>query len=106
MPTCAPHFFALDVPSAVADADAAAAVYTAHVAAGDADHRGFHGNVGDSFGLFHSATNGTDGGIEVDDQAFAQPFRFGGAQREKPHLLFVDLGDQGARFHAADIQPD
>ena len=68
--------------------------------------RGFHGNVGDAFGFFDGAANGTDRGIEIDDQAFAQAFGFRRAQCQKLHLLFVDFRDQRARFCAADIQPD
>src|SRR5580658_9997494 len=62
---------AFDVAGAVAEGDAAAAVDAADVAAGYADDGGLNGNVGDAFGFLDGTANRTDGGIEVDDEAFA-----------------------------------
>src|SRR3984893_2669077 len=98
-----PHVFALDVARAMADADAAAAVDTAHMTAGHADYRGFDRHIGDTFGLFHGAADRTHRRIQIHDQALAQPFRLRGAQGEKLHVLFVDLTDTRARFHAAVV---
>ncbi len=69
----AAHVFAFDVARAMADAHAAAAVDAAHMSAGNANHCGFHGDISDAFGLFHSATNRAHGGVQVYDQALAQP---------------------------------
>jgi len=96
---------AFDIPGAIAEGDAAAAVDAANMAAGDTDDGGLNGNVGDAFGFFDGAANRADGGIEIDDQAFAQAFGFGRPQREKSNLFAVYFGDQRARFRAADIQP-
>ncbi len=102
----AANVVAFDIAGAIAERDAAAAVDAAHVAAGDADHRGFNRNVGDAFGFFDGAADRADRGIEIDDEAFAEAFGFGCAEREKFHLLFVNFRDQRARFRAADVQPD
>jgi hypothetical protein len=96
---------ALDVARAVAKRYSAAAVDTADVAASHADYGGFNGDVSYAFGFFDGAANRAHGGIEIDDEAFAQALRFGGAQREKLHLFFVNFRDQRARFRAADVQP-
>ena len=65
----AANVVAFDVARTMAEGDAAAAVDAAHEAAGHADHGGFHRNVGDAFGFFDGAANGTDGRVEIDDQA-------------------------------------
>src|SRR5580692_101018 len=98
--------FSLDVAGTIAEGDAAAAVDTADMAAGYADYGGLHGDVGDAFGFFDGAANGADGGIEIDDKAFAETFGFGRAQREKFYLLAVDFSDQYGCFRAADVQSD
>ena len=69
-------------------------------------HGGFDGDVGDAFGFFDGAANRADGGIEIDDETFAQALGFGGAQRQKFHLFFVHFRDQRAGLRAADVQPD
>jgi hypothetical protein len=84
---------AFNVAGAIAESDAAAAVDAADVAAGYADDGGFDGNVGDAFGFFDGAANGADGGVEVDDEAFAEAFGFGRAKREKFHQVAVDFSD-------------
>lgn len=96
---------AFDIAGAIAEREAAAAVDSAHVAAGNADHRRFNRNVGYAFGFFDRATNRADRRIEIDDETFAEAFGFRCAEREKLHLLFVNFRDQRARFRAADIQP-
>src|SRR2546427_891540 len=62
--------FALDVSRPLSQGDAAAAVYAAHVAAGNSDQRFLHRHVGYAFGFFDRATDGADGGIKINDQAF------------------------------------
>ena len=70
------HVVALNVARAVAKSDAAAAVNTADVAPCYPDHGGLNGNVCYAFSFFHGATNGTNCGIEIDDETFAQAFGF------------------------------
>src|SRR4029077_15894791 len=90
----------------ISESNAAAAIQTANVTASNADQRRFDGNAGNAFGLFYSAANGADGGIEIDDGAFAQAFRFGGAEREEFHLLVGKLRDKNTGFGATDVQTD
>src|SRR4029077_15651073 len=90
----AANVFTFDVARAISESNAAAAIQTANVTASNADQRRFDGNAGNAFGLFYSAANGADGGIEIDDGAFAQAFRFGGAEREEFHLLVGKLRDK------------
>src|SRR6266478_1551108 len=59
----AAHVVTLDVTGTMPQCDAAATVYAAHVVAGDADHRGFHGHAGHALGLFHGAANRAHRGI-------------------------------------------
>ena len=102
----AAHIVAFNVAGTRPQRDAAAAVHTANVAPGNANRGGFHGNVGDAFGFFHRAANGADRGVQIDDEPFAQPFGFRGAERQKTHLLVLDFRKQHAGLGAADIQPD
>src|SRR5258708_6508245 len=100
----AAHVFALDVSRTLAQGDAAAAVYSTHVASGHSDQGLFHRNIRDAFGLFDRATDGTHRGIKIDDQALAQALGFGRAERQKLHQFAFDLGDQDAGLRAADVQ--
>ena len=102
----AANIVAFDVARAVAEGNAAAAVHAAHEAAGDADKRRFDRNVRNTFGLFDRASDRTDCGVEVYDQALAQALRFRSAQGQKLQLLVLDFRDQRTRFRAADIEPD
>jgi len=95
---------ALDVAAAMPKGDAAAAVHSANMTSCDADDCGLDGNVGDAFRFFNGATNGANGGVQIDDEALAQAFGFGRAEREKFHLFLIDFRDQGARFRAANVQ--
>jgi len=97
---------ALDIAAAMAQRDAAAAIHTTHMASGDADHGGFHGHVGNAFGFLNGAANGANGRVQIDDEAFAQTFGFGRAEREKFHLLLIDFRNQGTCFRAAYVQPN
>src|SRR5580658_8581305 len=97
---------AFNVAGAIAERDAAAAVDAANVAAGYTDDGGLDGNVGDAFGFFNGPANGADCGIEVDDEALAQAFGFGRAEREKFHQVAIDFSDQCGCFCAADVQPN
>src|SRR5208282_4779043 len=76
------HIVAFNVPGTRPQGDSAAAVHTANVAAGDTNGGGFHRDVGDAFGLLHGAANGTDRGVQIDNEPFAQPFGFRGAERQ------------------------
>jgi hypothetical protein len=75
------------------------------VAASYANHGSFDRDVGHAFGFFHGSPNRAYGGIEIDDEAFAQTLRFRRAQGEKSNLFAIHFRDQCARFRAADIQP-
>src|ERR1700693_4927672 len=100
------NIFAFDITWARAQGDSAAAVHAAHMIAGNADHGRLHRNVRHALGFFHSTPNGAHGGIQINNQTFAQALGFRGAQSEKIDLLFVDFSDHRAGFCAADIQPD
>src|SRR5216684_5223252 len=54
----AAHVPALDISRTLSQGDAAAAVYTAHVASGHSDQGLFHRNIRHAFGLFDRATDG------------------------------------------------
>src|ERR1700691_3034791 len=96
---------ALHVAWAGADGDSAAAIDAAHVRAGYADQRGFHGDADERFGFLDGAANRADRQIEVDDLAFAPSFGFVRAQRREFHAaVFVQFADQRAGFCAADVQ--
>ena len=98
--------FFLNVAGALAESDAAAAIYAANVSAGNADDRGFERHADDTFGFFYGAANGADGEIKIYDLAFAPAFRFGGAESEEFHRrrIFFLLGDERAGLRAADIE--
>src|SRR5437667_30565 len=102
----AAHVFALDVSRTLTQSDAAAAVYPAHVAAGDADERLFHWHVCNTFGFFDRAPYGTHRGIEIDDEALAQPFGLRSAEGQELHKFAIDFSDQNASFCTADVQPN
>jgi len=68
----AAHVIALNVAWALTQRDAAAAIDSADVPAGNSDQRFFHWYIRDALGLFDRATDGTHRGIEIDDQALAQ----------------------------------
>src|ERR1700760_2036539 len=95
-----------DVARTMAERDATAAVHARYKAAVDANERRFNGDVRDALGFFDRAPDGTDCGVKVYDQPFAQALRFRRPQGEKLQLLVVDFRDQRARFGAADVQPD
>src|SRR5262249_24889551 len=98
--------FALDIAGAISQRDATAAVDAAHVAAGHTDHRGFDGNVGDSFGFLHSAANRAHRGIEIDDYALAQPLGLRSAKSQKSGLFIINFRNHHAGFGAAYIETD
>src|SRR5580704_6362409 len=101
----AAHVVALHVARARAYGDAATAIHTANMRAGDADQRGFHGNSDEGFGFFDGAPNGADREIEVYDLAFAPAFGFGRAECGEFHAaVVVEFADEGAGFGAADVQ--
>src|SRR5580658_1819025 len=101
----ASHVVALHIARARAYGDAATAIHAAHMRAGYADQRGFHGDTDESFGFFDGATNGADREIEVDDLTFTPAFGFGRAEcREFHAAVVVEFADQGASFGAADVQ--
>jgi len=101
----AAHVFALDVPRPLSQGDATAAVYAAHVAAGDSDQGFLHRHAGNAFSLFDSATDGAHSGIKINDQAFAKSLGLGRAERQKPHQFAINFREQYARLRAADVQP-
>src|SRR5271169_1688607 len=74
---------AFDIARAIAEREAAAAVDSADMAACHTNHSGLNRNVGDSFGFFHGSADRTHGGIEINDEAFAQTLGFRRAEREK-----------------------
>jgi hypothetical protein len=102
----AANVFAFDIARAIAKRYAAAAVQSAHVAAGDTDQRRFHRDAGNAFGFLDRAANRADRRIEIDNGAFAQAFRFGCAKCEKFYLFIRKLRDQNAGLGAANVQPD
>ena len=61
------------------------------MAASYTDHGGFNRDTCHAFGFFDGAPDGTDGGIEIDDEPFAQALGFRCAQREKLNLFLVDF---------------
>src|SRR5580704_15363864 len=79
----ATHVVALDVARAIAKADAAAAVDAANMATRDSNHGGLNRHVGYPFGFLDRPADGADGGIEIDDESFAQTFGFRRTQCEK-----------------------
>ena len=83
-----------------------AAIHSAHVAAGDADHGGFHRHVGHAFGFLERAADGADRGVQIDDQALARSFGFSRAHGQKARAAILNVRDQRARLGAADIQRD
>src|SRR5947207_1052830 len=102
----AAHVFPFDVARARAKGNAAAAVCAAHVVAGHADKGFFHRHIGHAFGFFHGAADRTYRRVEIDDEAFAQTFGFGCAERQKLYELALDFGDEDGGFCAANVQPD
>jgi hypothetical protein len=102
----AAHIVALNVAGASAEAEATAAVDAANMAASYADHRGFDRDVGYALGFLNGAANRANCGVEIDDEAFAQTFGFGRAQREKSNLFAVYFRNQRARFRTAYVQSD
>src|SRR5258708_11316990 len=102
----AANIFAFDIARTIAKRDAAAAVQSAHVAAGDTDQRRFNRDAGNAFGFFDGTPNGADRSLQIDDGAFTQAFRFGSAQRQKFQLVVGKFRDQDAGFGTADVQTD
>ena len=82
----------------VAEGDAAAAIDAAHVAAGNADDGGLHGNVGHAFRFFDGAADGADGEIEIDDQPFAQPLDSAAPSARNFTCFVVQLARSARRF--------
>ncbi len=99
------HIVSFDVARAVSQRDAAAAVDAANMAASHAYHGGFDRDIGHAFGFFHGAANRAYGGIQIDDEAFAQTLGFRSTQCKEFNLFAVDFRDQCARFRTADVQP-
>src|SRR5579862_1182892 len=101
----AAYIVSLNIALALAKRNSAAAVDTFDMAACDSEDRGFDGNSSRAFGLFHRAADGTHRGIEIYDDAFAQTFRFSGAETQKFWSVFRQFGDHHTRFRAADVEP-
>src|SRR5271155_3355858 len=57
----AAHVFAFDIPRTMPEGHASATIHATNEVAGHADHGGFNRNVGDAFGFFDGAANGTYG---------------------------------------------
>src|SRR5215472_1281586 len=98
--------FAFDVARALTQCDSASAVHAAHVMSGDADERFFNGNVSHAFGFFGGAADGTNRGIEIDDESFAQTLGFGRAKRQELYDFAFDFGDEDGSLCAAYIEPN
>src|SRR5713226_6480389 len=97
---------ALDVSRPVSQSDAATAVDAAHVGAGDTNERLFDRHVRDAFSFLNRATDRTYRGVQINDQALAQAFGFGRAERQELYEFAFDFGDKNRGFGAADVQPD
>ena len=61
-------------------------------------------HVGDAFGFLKRAADGSDRGIEIDDQALARTLGLGRAHGQESRAAVFDIGNQRARLGAADIQ--
>src|SRR5580700_12276826 len=57
----AAHVFAFDIARTMPEGDTTAAIHATNEVAGHADHGGLNRNVGDAFGFFDGAANGTHG---------------------------------------------
>ena len=100
------HVITLNVARTLSQSDATAAVYAAHVRAGHADHRLFHGHVRHALGFLDGAANRTDGGVEINNQTLAQALGLRRAERQKSDDPVFDFRDQDTCLCAADIQPN
>ena len=89
------------------DRDHAARVEAADVGAGHAHVGGADLHARHQLGLLHHALDGLDGGLEVDDDALAQPLGLGLADADHVEAaLLGDLGHDGADLVGADVEPD
>src|SRR5581483_741256 len=103
---CVANVLALNVARAVAERDASPAVHSPNVRSGDADQCRLDRHSANAFRLLGGAANRTDRGIQIDDEALAQPLRLGGSKREEFHLFLRNFGNQRAGLCASDVQPD
>src|SRR5215472_10737171 len=102
----AAHIFALDIARARAECDSAAAVHAPHMASSHTDERFFYRDVGHAFGFFDGAANGADRGVKIHDQALAQAFGFGRAERQEFYEIAVDFRDEDRSLGAANVEPN
>ena len=103
----APHVVARDLAVLARDRDDAAAVEPFDVRAGDRDVHRVDLDAGHQLGLVDRVFDGVDGGLEVDDGAAPNAFRFGHADADNLQAAVVHhLADDGRHLGGADVQPD
>ena len=100
------HVLLFDIARAGAQRNSPSAIHSAHVAAGNADHRRLDRHVGHAFRFLERAADGADRGIQIDDQALARSFGLSRAHSQEARAAILNFGYQRARFGAADVQRD